>query len=108
MPPLNADNTALLVIDKQKGYIDPSQPLLKAIASDTDELSSLLPAMDEFIDSARALGLLVVWTQMVEDLKLSPANIAAKMLASGLPSLITPTKVVLSLLAVSPNQKIKY
>ncbi len=67
---LNTKNTAILVIDKQRGYIErqendgPNTQLLKA-----------LPLIDNFIKKSREIGIKIIWTQMLENRKESPENI---------------------------------
>ncbi len=65
------NNAALLVIDKQNGYV-------KRTDRDTSKLMDTVPKIDEFILSLRDLGIPVVWTKMLENETDSPANIAEK------------------------------
>ena len=72
---LNPSSTVLLVIDKQAGYFDPAL-VTQRNRSLPDDAAVVLARMDDFIEEARTFGVEVVWTQMVEDLEMSPAHIA--------------------------------
>jgi nicotinamidase-related amidase len=72
---LDPSSTAVIVIDKQGGYFDPAivQARNQALP---DNAAQVLEGIDAFIEHARNAGVEVVWTKMVEDLDLSPPNIA--------------------------------
>ncbi len=86
---LNHSNTALIIVDKQKGYTTNNQFLLGTDPSSTT-FSSLILRIDTFIKFCRSNDLPIVWTQMVEDPQASPSNIASKMVATKTPSIAKP------------------
>lgn len=61
-------HTALVVIDKQEGYI-------KRDNVSTETLQQAVPRIDEFIELARRNGVVVVWTKMVENIDDAPDNL---------------------------------
>lgn len=67
---------ALVVIDKQHGYLDSTGPLIKLLQTDTSDLQAKLPKIDDFIKQARKLGLEIIWTKMIENQQESPPNLA--------------------------------
>jgi len=87
---LKSSSTAVVVIDKQRGYIEAGQPLIKSLNTDTDKLASRVPQIDDFIEKTREAGIRVIWTQMIEDLQDSVPSIIRKMRLEGSPSFIDP------------------
>lgn len=88
---LKPGKAALLVIDAQKSYTDPNEPLAKDIVQSTttalDQISQRLPA---FIESAREAGIPVIWTRMTEDPQYMSSNYASKMKIEDTPAVSTP------------------
>jgi len=72
---LNPLTTALLVIDKQAGYFDPAL-VMERYRNLPINAANILDSIDDFIDNARRAPVEVVWTQMVEDIDLSPLPIS--------------------------------
>lgn len=64
-------STALLVIDKQVAYFDP-EIVKKRNHTLPSSSPSVLESIDKIIELSRKAKIEVVWTQMVEDLGLSP------------------------------------
>jgi len=87
---LNPSRSALFVIDIQKGYCDSNGSTPKLINSDTQHLQAMIPQLEKFIAQARAKGLPIVWTRMIEDPDLSAENVRRKMRLTDIPALITP------------------
>lgn len=75
---LHPSSAIVLVIDKQAGYFDPAfvEKRGQELPENHDEV---LESIDNFIEQARAAGVEVVWTKMVEDANLSPMPISEKM-----------------------------
>jgi len=67
----------LLVIDKQRWYLDPR---VSPFFTDTDavRMTSEVQAHDRFIDSARAADVPVVWSVMTEGDHHAPPNVLAR------------------------------
>lgn len=80
--------TALLVIDKQRGYIEPAPALYEVFGSNSDTLKALVGRMDNFIESVRAHHVPVVWTQMIEDPGYALPNAKFKMQITKTPAII--------------------
>lgn len=75
---LDPTTTVVLVVDKQAGYFDPS--FVKKRHRDLPTNSTkVLDLIDSFIVQSRSAGVEVVWTQMIEDIDMSPSPIAAIM-----------------------------
>jgi len=72
---LNPLTTALLVIYKQAGYFDPAL-VMERYRNLPINSANILDSIDDFIDNARRAPVEVVWTQMVEDIDLSPLPIS--------------------------------
>jgi len=87
---LNNTNTALIVIDKQVGYMGDGDYLGIPFKGEVNDFGVHVAAIDSYIERCRLAGLKVIWTKMTEDPKVSPQNIAAKMLATGTPSITSP------------------
>ena len=88
---LEPDKCALLVVDKQEGYIGSDQPLIKLRNTNTEQLKKIMTQLDIFIDEARRINIPVIWTKMVENVDESPANISLKMRIGNTPSVIKST-----------------
>ncbi len=72
-----ATSTAVLVVDKQKCYMDTHT--LESRGRTVDSYFSLrFKALEDFIEYSRQLNVPVVWTQMIEDIELSPVPIRQK------------------------------
>lgn len=75
---LDPASTALLVIDKQAGYFDPDCVAAR-FRELPDNSSTILRSIDSFVIQSRECGVKVIWTQMVEDIEMSPRPIVDKM-----------------------------
>ncbi|HSX18107.1 MAG TPA: isochorismatase family cysteine hydrolase [Candidatus Saccharimonadales bacterium] len=83
-------NTALLVIDKQISYTTNNRVFGKPPNNKVNPFNNLVPKIDSFIRLSRSKGLEVIWTQMIEDVELSPPNIRNKMKADNTPTISSP------------------
>lgn len=70
------DNTAIIVVDKQGAYFDPKILAKRNKTADHEALARI----DKFIKHVRDEGVPIIWTQMIEDIDDSPANIKQKMM----------------------------
>lgn len=87
---LSPDETVVIVIDKQNAYLNSDFVGLRRF--DLSENSEeILGAIDTFIDQARQKNVEVIWTQMIEDIELSPANIALKMASDNCKTISNPS-----------------
>lgn len=100
---LNASDTALLVIDKQFSYMANNQPIGGVVDSRMDKIESLVPKIDDYINVCRNNGVLVIWTQMIEDPDLSPLVISSKMKEDGTPAISTPDTEGFGFAGIGPN-----
>ena len=74
---LAKERCQLLVIDKQRWYLDPAvSPFLTD--ADDDTVRREVDAHDRFIESARSVGVPVAWTRMTEGDDHAPANVLAR------------------------------
>jgi len=74
---LAPERCVLLVIDKQRWYLDPAvSPFLGD--ADIDVARREIDAHDRFIDGARTAGLPIIWTLMTEGDDHAPANVARR------------------------------
>lgn len=87
---LNASRTALLVVDKQISYTVNNQVFSELHSSKINPFNALLPKIDNFIQLCRSKGIEVIWTQMIEDVDLSPPNIRSKMKTGNTPTISSP------------------
>lgn len=87
---LNPRKCAILVVDIQGSYCDPTEVFPTLIESDTDELQELIPVVEQFIDSARKKNIPIIWTKMIEDPEHMPENLKRKMKIDGTPPLSIP------------------
>ncbi len=71
---INSENTAVIVIDKQYGYLQRQENDGGVV-----QLENVLPKIDDFIKKMRQLGVSIIWTKMVENKKESPKNIHNKL-----------------------------
>ncbi len=105
---LDTNNTAILVIDKQRGYFDRNNVFFPAHSVDEGGLADSLKKIDSLIEQFRQISFEVAWTQMIEDLELSPKNIRDKMASSDTPSISTPTEPSFEIVGLKPksNEKV--
>ncbi len=71
--------TALLVVDMQKGYVDPEAPLPKMLGHTTNTLQAMVEPLIKFIEESRDKGIPVFWTQMEENPEVMAPNMRKKM-----------------------------
>jgi len=71
-------HTALIVVDKQQAYFS-RDALARRGWHLADDFEQRLKVLDDFILAARQAAVPVIWTQMTEDVELSPVPIKTKM-----------------------------
>jgi nicotinamidase-related amidase len=83
------EDTVVIVIDKQNAYLNNDFVGLRRFEL-SDNSEEILGAVDGFIEQTRQKNVEVIWTQMVEDTELSPANIALKMTSDNCKTISNP------------------
>ena len=86
---LSPEDTVVIVIDKQNAYLNSDFVGLRRFEL-SDNSEEILDAIDTFIEQSRQKNVEVIWTQMVEDTELSPANIALKMTSDNCKTISNP------------------
>jgi nicotinamidase-related amidase len=64
---LNVGNVAVIVVDKQAGYVEDDSNLVAKYKTNTINLKKAFAKLDSFIQKARDFGVEIVWTQMLEN-----------------------------------------
>ena len=100
---IDKKSAALIIIDKQRGYFDRTQPLFKLLRTNSVIPRSLVSRIDDFIKRCRAAGLPIIWTQMIEDPQMSPQNISTKMELSHTPSISRPDEDTFDFYGIGPE-----
>lgn len=87
---LSPEDSVVIVIDKQNAYLNSDFVGLRRFEL-SDNSEEILDAIDTFIEQSRQKNVEVIWTQMVEDTELSPANIALKMTSDNCKTISNPS-----------------
>ncbi len=87
---LDPRKCAILVVDIQGSYCDPTEVLPTLLGSGTENLRQVIPKLEQFINTVRRYGILIIWTKMIENPALMPENLKRKMEIDGTPSISTP------------------
>ena len=75
---INPKTTALIVIDIQNDYCSSSGEIAKQLGVDLSPVQKIIPKLVDFVEKARAKGLPIIFTQMIEDPKYMAENAKLK------------------------------
>lgn len=101
---LNPKNTALLVIDIQRGYCSKNEPLPERRKFNTAPIESMIPKLENFIKKARRQNIPIIWTRMIEDPNFGPKNLKKKMEIEKWMSITTPGKSSFEYYKIKPQK----
>lgn len=87
---LSPNQTAVIIVDVQGAYCDPTEVLPTLLNSDTDDLQEMARKLTGFVNNARNAGATIVWTRMAEHPDHVPENIRLKMQVDNTPPIATP------------------
>lgn len=78
---LDPNQSVIIIVDKQRWYLDPEVCPFIYPSSPPPWLEKILTTIDAEIEQARSLGIPVLWTRMTEGAPDSPPNVLARWVA---------------------------
>ena len=103
----NPTSTAVIVIDKQRGYLFPEGEAKDIFGRDDEAVNQKIAAIDEFIEVARTAHVPIIWTQMVENVDESPANLIIRMKGDVLSHVINSGDATFEIVGSKPQPQDK-
>lgn len=101
---LDPAKCAVIVIDMHGAYCDPTEVLPTLMGSTTDQLQTVVPKLEDFLNHARAAGVTVVWTKMKENPDDMPDNYKTKWKIDDTPPLSVPGTKGYEYVGLSPQE----